>query len=71
MTSAVDSILSKGAFVRRRLLVPYDKGRTLSQVYEHGRILERRDCETGIELVAELERTLAERLDGYVCEGAN
>lgn len=71
LTSAVDSILSKGAFVRRRLLVPYDKGRTLSQVYEHGRILERRDCETGIELVAELERTLAERLDGYVCERAN
>ena len=71
LASAVDSILSKGAFVRRRLLVPYDKGGALSLVYERGRILERRDGEAGIEVVAELERTLAERLDGYACEEAN
>ena len=71
LASAVDSVLAKGVFVRRRLLVPYDKGRTLSLVYEHGRILERRDGEEGIELVAELERTLAERLDDYACEEAN
>lgn len=71
LASAVDSVLAKGVFVRRRLLVPYDKGRTLSLVYEHGRILERRNGEDGIELVAELERTLAERLDDYACEEAN
>ena len=51
LASAVDSILSKGAFVRRRLLVPYDKGGALSMVYQRGRILERRDGEAGIEVV--------------------
>ena len=68
LVGVIDGTLSKGAFVRRRLLVPYDQGGALAPVYERGRILERRDTEAGIEVVAELEHTLAQRLDGYACE---
>lgn len=67
----VDSILSKGAFVRRRLLLPYSQGGALALVYERGRVLERRDSDAGIEVVADLERSLAKRLDSYACTEAN
>ena len=65
LIGAVDSALPKAAFVRRKFLVPYDCGGALAPVYARGRVLERRDTEAGIEVVAELEGALAQRLDGY------
>ena len=67
LVSVVDGILSKGAFVRTKLLLPYSQGRALALVYERGRVIERRDSEAGIEVVADLERTVAERLNSYSC----
>lgn len=71
LLSVVDGILSKGAFVRRRLLLPYSQGGALALVYERGRVLERRDSDAGIEVLADLERSLAKRLDNYAYTEAN
>ena len=68
LVSFIDQTVSKGVFVRRKFLVPYNQGGALAPVYKRGRILERRDTEAGIEVVAELEPALATRLDGYSCE---
>ena len=65
LLSAIDDVLADGPVVRRRLRVPYDNGGVLSLVYDQAIVLERRDREDGVELVADLRPALAHRLSDY------
>ncbi len=62
---AIDELLASERMLRRRYRFPYAAGGSLAMLYEHGRILERRDDDEAVEVLAELPSALASRLQGY------
>ena len=62
---AVDELLASGGTLLRRYRFPYAEGNKLAMLYRQGRILERRDGDEAVEVLAELPSALASRLQGY------
>lgn len=65
LLAAVDERLGRRSVVRRRYRVPHGEGRALSLLYDQGRVLERRDEDSAVAVVAELDPALAQRLERY------
>ena len=65
LLETVDSLLGHGALVRKRLHVPHSEGRALSMLYEQARVLERRDEEQSVEILAELSPALLRRMERF------
>ena len=67
LVDRIDRLLAKGTIFVRKFRVPYQDGGKLALLYEHGRVLERHDGDTGVEVTAEVSAVLAERLDRFAC----
>lgn len=65
LLAAVDALLDSGSLVRTRLHVPHSEGRVISLLYEQARVLDRRDEEQSVEIVAELSPALLRRMERF------
>ncbi len=65
LLDSIDALLSQGAVLRKQFRIPYAAGRDLAFLYEHGRVLERRDGDDGVDVLAEVSAALANRLAVY------
>lgn len=69
LLETVDALLSDGSVVRKWLHLPHSEGRALSLLYEQARVLERRDEEQSVEILAELSPALLRRMERFAESG--
>ena len=69
LLETVDALLGDGSLVRKRLHLPHSEGRALSLLYEQARVLERRDEEQSVEILAELSPALLRRMERFAESG--
>lgn len=62
---AMDKALAEDSVIRARFRIPYASPEVLALVYRHGTVIERRDRNSGSEVLAEVPRALAGRLRAY------
>ena len=69
LLEVVDEILARGLVHRRKFRVPYKDWRVLALLYDRAHVLERRDLDTAVEVIAEVSVALAEQLERYASDG--
>lgn len=70
LLATVDRILSVGRVVRKRLRLPYSEGRVLAMLYRRGRVLDRQDGDTAVDVDVELTPMLADQLSQFTWRDA-
>lgn len=66
LLAAIDRLLPGDPLVTARYLFSHGQGDRLSYLYEHGRVLERRDTGNGVEVLAEAAQSIRDRLEENV-----
>ena len=57
----VDSIIAKGR-IELKLRIPWSQGADLTWLYEHGKVLERKDCKESVEVTVRLSEKDSRRV---------
>ena len=68
LLKAIDSQLTTSQILRRRFLFPYSESSKLSALYEQGRVLERRDGDDVVKILAELPEELVHQWQAFSTE---
>jgi len=62
LLEVVDAALAEGLYVRRQFRLPFREGAALAALYEHGRVVTRREDAGGVEVLADVTPALADRM---------
>lgn len=65
LTAAVERRLPPDPVRTVRYLFPYEAGDRLSFLYQNARVVERKDCEAGVEVVADAAESVRRRLEDF------